>query len=49
METVGSLNTTISGLKSGKTYTVQVRRYVEEDNNKLYTSTWSDKVKVKIK
>ena len=49
VETVGSLNTTISGLKCGKTYSVQVRRYVEDDNNKLYTSTWSDKVKVKIK
>lgn len=33
VETTGSLNKTISGLKKGKIYTVQVRKYVENSNN----------------
>jgi hypothetical protein len=49
VETTGALQETISGLSKGKTYTVKIRQYVEDDNNKIYYSGYSKKVKIKIK
>ena len=49
VETINSLKKEISGLSKGKVYTVQIRKYVENYNNKFYYSKWSEKVKVTLK
>lgn len=48
-EEIGDLNETIKGLKAGKYYAVQVRKYVENEEGKLFYSKWSAIKKIKIK
>jgi len=44
-----NLNYTITGLKSGKTYEVKVRKYIKDPYGYIYNSNYSSIVKVKVK